>query len=388
MQHGSATDPYRIFFPLGILIGAMGVSIWPLYYYGVTAGYSGRAHAFVQTDGFLFAFIAGFLLTAVPRFTGTEAPSRRVQLILAAIVICCAAAFEFHFYVAGQTLYVVEHFLLLALIVRRFRRRQQDPPETFPLVGIGLLSGTLAALINAGIAWNLIGPAWDPLGKRLLTEGMALLLVLGIGGFLGPRLLGFAQLPQFIKVEQPARKQESDKNRFPYVLAGLTILLSLIAEYGFAIAPMAYVRAIAVSLVILSTVQPWKRPVVRTTLAWCVWFAHWFVILAVWIVALAPRYRIDFLHILFIGGFTLLILAVGTRVTLSHGGHGLAQERRSWPLRIGITTGFVAMLARVGAPFSGVLYFAHVAWAGILWIGGMLIWGFYVLKLIRTRPVS
>jgi uncharacterized protein involved in response to NO len=70
--HGASSDPYRIFFPLGIALGAAGVSIWLLYYYGLTEGYSGRAHAFVQTDGFLYAFIAGFLLTAIPRFTGTE----------------------------------------------------------------------------------------------------------------------------------------------------------------------------------------------------------------------------------------------------------------------------------------------------------------------------
>jgi uncharacterized protein involved in response to NO len=117
-----------------------------------------------------------------------------------------------------------------------------------------------------------------------------------------------------------------------------------------------------------------------------VWWAHWFVILAVWVVAVVPRYRIDFLHILFIGGFTLLILAVGTRVTLSHGGYALTQERRSWPLRIGISTGFVAMMARLGAPFSGFTYFGHLAWAAILWIGGMLFWGSYVVRLIRSRP--
>ena len=203
MRHGNTTDPYRIFFPLGIILGAMGVAIWPLYYYGVTQGYSGRAHAFVQTDGFLYAFICGFLLTAIPRFTGTEPPSRRVQYLLAAIVACCAAAFEFQFFIVGQTTFVVAHSFLLGLIISRFRRRRQDPPDTFPLVGLGLLSGTLAALINAGIAWNVIQPFWDPLGKRLMTEGMVLLLVLGIGGFLGPRLLGFAQLPQFDK-PQPA----------------------------------------------------------------------------------------------------------------------------------------------------------------------------------------
>src|SRR5215510_15562617 len=93
--HGKLTDPYRIFFPLGIILGVTGVAMWPLYYFAITASYSGRVHAYVQTDGFLYAFIAGFLLTAIPRFTGTESPSRRTQYVLAAIVAGSAIAFEF-----------------------------------------------------------------------------------------------------------------------------------------------------------------------------------------------------------------------------------------------------------------------------------------------------
>jgi uncharacterized protein involved in response to NO len=383
-QHGKTTDPYRIFFPVGVLLGTMGVLIWPLYYYGVTATYSGRAHAFVQTDGFLYAFIVGFLLTAIPRFTGTDTPSRPVQLTLAAIIVFTGVAFEFRFFIAGQIAFLVAHCILLILVIRRFRQRRQEPPETFPLVGIGLLCGMLAALLNAGIALNIIGPSWDLLAKRLLTEGMVLLLVLGIGGFLGPRLLGFAQLPQFSKTSP------LDEHRTTYIvryeIAGLIILISLIIEYRFGVSAMSFVRAAAATFVIMSTLKPWQLPAVRTTLSWCVWSAHWFVIVAVWIVAIEPRYRIDFLHILFIGGFTLLIFAVGTRVTLSHGGHALTLERRSWPLRIGITTGLIALLARIGAPFSGLTYFAHLAWAAILWISGVCLWGFYLIRLIRSRP--
>src|SRR5215472_3792738 len=104
--HGKPTDPYRIFFPLGIILGAMGVTIWPLYYYGITEGYSGRAHAFVQTDGFLYAFIAGFLLTAIPRFTGTEPPSRRTQYVLAAMLVFCAVAFELWSFAIANALFV------------------------------------------------------------------------------------------------------------------------------------------------------------------------------------------------------------------------------------------------------------------------------------------
>ena len=68
-------EPYRVFFPVGILCGLAGVAIWPLYSFGLTTTYSGRSHALVQIFGFLYAFIAGFLLTTVPRFTGTQPPS-------------------------------------------------------------------------------------------------------------------------------------------------------------------------------------------------------------------------------------------------------------------------------------------------------------------------
>jgi hypothetical protein len=294
-----------------------------------------------------------------------------------------AVAFEFQFFAIGTTLFIAAHFMLIALAARRFRMRKQEPPETFPLIGLGLIAGALGALINAGIAWNVVAPSLDLLGKRIMTEGMVLLLVLGVGGFLGPRLLGFAALPKFMPQETMDRDQT---NSLFYKVAGLAVLLSLIAEYGFGLGAMAFLRAAVVTAVIVSTNRPWKVPAMRTTLAWCVWTANWFVILSLWLAALVPKYRIDLLHILFIGGFTLLILAVGTRVTLSHGGHNLALERRSWPLRIGLTSGLIAILARVGAPFAPFSYFAHLAYAALLWIGGVLLWGMYLFRWTSSQP--
>ena len=378
--HGKLTDPYRIFFPIGIILGVTGVAMWPLYYFAITASYSGRVHAYVQTDGFLYAFIAGFLLTAIPRFTGTEPPSRRTQYVLAAMLVSCVVTFELWLFAIANALFVVMHAMVMTLAIRRFRRRQQNPPETFSLIGLGLIAGAAGAVIDFGVAWNVISPSLDLLGRRLLTEGMVLLLVLGIGGFLGPRLLGFAAFPKF----DVAEKSQSVKTLF-YKVAGLTILLSLIAEYGFGVTIVAFLRAAAATAVILATLRPWRFPAVRTTLAWCVWTAHWLILASVWLIAIAPRYRIDFLHVLFIGGFSLLILAVATRVTLSHGGYSLALERGSWPLRIGLSSGLVAMLARIGAPFAPFSYFEHLAYAGLLWIGGMLFWGFYLLRW-TSRP--
>jgi uncharacterized protein involved in response to NO len=119
-----------------------------------------------------------------------------------------------------------------------------------------------------------------------------------------------------------------------------------------------------------------------------VWTANWLIVAAVWLVALLPRYRVDFLHVLFIGGFSLLILAVATRVTLSHGGHDPRREQRSWPLRLGLTCGLIALMARIGAPFAPATYFEHLAFAGVLWMAGILLWGVYLVRLIRSVRLS
>ena len=369
-------EPYRVFFPLGMLCGLAGVAIWPLYSFGLTATYSGRSHGLVQVFGFLYAFIAGFLLTAVPRFTGTEPPSLATQLSLAGMLLVAAVSSELRAFAAATVAFVAAHAMLFTLVLRRFARRKQNPPPTFVYIGLGLVAGAAGALLMSGVTLELIPASWDLLGKRLLTEGMVMLLVLGVGGFLGPRLLGFAPPPSH---ELPL--ESSVSSVVASSIAGAVILIALIAGYGFDLSRMGYVRALVVSIVMFRSLQLRRRPVLRTTVSWAIWIAHWTIAIGVWVVAAAPRYRADFLHILFIGGFSLLILAIATRVTLSHGGHDLVQERRSWPLRIGITCMLVAMLARLGAPFTGTSYFSHLEWASLLWIAGILVWGGGIVRL-------
>ncbi len=388
--HGKRTDPYRVLFPFGILIGIAGVSIWPAYYFGLTAGYSGRAHAFVQIEGFVYAFVAGFLLTAIPRFTGTEAPGRTAQFILAGLILSSAAAFEFQIERAGHIGFLIAHVFVITLVASRYARKRNPPPETFPLVGLGLLAGLIGGTVNAAIAWQALEPSFDLLGKRLLTEGMLLLLVLGIGSFLGPRLMGFAQIPDFEKMGRLAGKTGLsflERNQ-SYILAltGAAIIASLIAEYRFQLGWAAYLRAALATAIIAAKIHPWRLPAVRTTLAWCVWMSFLFLLFGLWISAAAPPYRVDFLHIVFIGSFTLLILAVGTRVALSHGGHSLSAEQRSWVLRIGAAAVIIAMFSRAGAPFAAESFFEHLAIAALLWIAALAVWGYYVMGLLRRDP--
>ena len=369
-------------------MGIAGVSIWPLYYWEVLGWYNGRSHAFIQTDCFLYAFIVGFLWTAIPKFTGAQPPGRFIQYVVAMLIVAQAVAFEFRQFVPGHVLFVLSHAIVIAVAARCFIQRRNPPPETFVLVGLGLLAGLIAAVFNAGIALEWIPPELDLMGRRLMTEGMVLLLVLGVGGFLGPRLLGFAQLPNFQSIEKLANRTKPSVaiawRRPFYALAGLSILASVILEYAWNYAFLAWVRAAITTALVLLNIRPYRSPLTRTTLAWCVWAAHWLLMTASWVVPAIPRYRIDFLHVMFMGAFTLLVLAVGTRVVLSHGGHSLMEEKRSWPLRVGLTTGLVALSARLAAAFLPSSYYSHLAWAAVLWMVGILIWGSFLFRRIRS----
>src|SRR5205085_5895728 len=138
--------------------------------------------------------------------------------------------------------------IVIGCAARCFVRRRRPTPETFPLVGIGLLSGLFAALINAGISMELVTPDLDLVGRRLLTEGMVLLLVLGIGGFLGPRLLGFAQMPNF----QIGSKAGSKSDPKFYAAAGVLIFASVFLQYAYGMERMAWLRAAIASALAVS----------------------------------------------------------------------------------------------------------------------------------------
>lgn len=363
-------------------MGFAGLLIWPLVYLGILQGYWGLSHAFLQSNGFLFCYIAGFLLTALPRFTGTENPSIGSQLALAATVVIGAVALESQSDRIAHTAFVAGYLIFFVLVVARFLKRDRKPPETFSLIGIGVFAGFLGSVLNALAAYGVPIDGWALAGKRLPTEGMTLLLVLGVGGFLGPRLLGFEKLSlvNIGGLPQPAKQHLS--LRMIYLVLGVVILLSIPLEYGLGLTWMHAIRVLAASAVIALSLEPWRLPRAKTTLAWCVWVAVQLTWMGLWLAVIFPAYRVDMLHVLFIGGFTLLILAVGMRVTLSHGGHGLEPERKNWPLRLGLILGMIAVLSRVGAPFSPASYSEHLALASIFLMIALAIWGWRILRLM------
>jgi uncharacterized protein involved in response to NO len=110
-------EPFRIFFPAGILIGITGVALWPMYYGNVIVVYPGIPHARLMIEGFLGSFIIGFLGTAGPRITSTSPFSRREVLVLFTLDVLAAGLHLGESHRAGDTVFLgagklTEHVLL------------------------------------------------------------------------------------------------------------------------------------------------------------------------------------------------------------------------------------------------------------------------------------
>src|SRR5436190_13615106 len=87
-------EPFRVFFPEGVLAGIVGVALWPFYFGGVTSFYPGQAHARIMAYGLFGGFIFGFLGTAMPRLLSAPPLGVRYVLLLLflhfAMVLCFA----------------------------------------------------------------------------------------------------------------------------------------------------------------------------------------------------------------------------------------------------------------------------------------------------------
>ena len=87
-------DPWRVFFPLGVLLGWTGVLHWLLYGLGVGDAYRATFHATAQIQGFLTCIAIGFLYTFIPRRTGTPPPSALEMAAGAAAPVVATLAYR------------------------------------------------------------------------------------------------------------------------------------------------------------------------------------------------------------------------------------------------------------------------------------------------------
>lgn len=375
-------EPFRIFFPLGVLAGISGVSLWPLYFTGVHKFYPGIMHARLMIEGFMGAFIIGFLGTAAPRLTCTSHFSRRELWSLLILFAATVGTHIGHQHLLGDFLFLAMLLLFAGRMATRFARRADLPPPTFALVVFAFINAIAATILLLTGALGGGAPRCTLLGMLLLYQGFVLYLVLGIGGFLLPR---FLVLPAKQELPETRELTVGWKRRASFATTIGVILLATYVVEVFAAAPRlaAFIRFIAAGAFLAAEIPLHRSAAPRVTLTRALQLAPVLLLLGLLFPVLCPWQRVAGLHLVFIGGFTLISFTVATRVVLGHTGQGHLVAEPLVFLRTTIALLLTAAAFRIIGDFFVTTRGTLLDIASYAWIAGVLIWSWRILRRVR-----
>ena len=189
-------EPFRVFFLLGSLCALLGVSYWPVKLMGFAYGETPAMwHRFLQILGFLFAFIIGFLTTALPKLTQAERIKTGELLLLILLHVLCVGFVMFEFYPWALATAALLVLVLSLVLFQRFVSRKRSPPESFVFLPFGLLCGFLGFSLMSLYYFfpTKISDTLFELSRVLSFQAFILYPIVGVGGFLVRSILGFAQ---------------------------------------------------------------------------------------------------------------------------------------------------------------------------------------------------
>ncbi|MCE9612775.1 MAG: NnrS family protein [Lentisphaerae bacterium] len=378
-------EPYRLFFPLGVLWAVLGVGFWILKgHVPFMEPVSTKVHVWLQVYGFMGCFVIGFLGTAIPRFADARyLRPWEVLALLAGSTLTCLAVLGQLFLLAHMA-FSATLLLLGAFLLLRMMDHHSPLPVTFLFVPCGLLAALLGSLLQAAV---LLGVDWNvqTFASNLLFQGFIIFLVMGVGGFLIRSLLGGAP-------PSPADAPHRDAGwaRFAHEACAVGVFGSFWLEAYVSRGWGAGLRALLVTLEVVWQMRIDRLPRSGKLGAHWLRLALWLLLAGLWGDAvIAPRfplYRLAMLHLCFVGGFSMVTLAIATRVILSHTGAMHLLQRQYRPFAVAQTLLLLGLLARFGADFVPARYHQHLLYAAAFWLSGLLVWCVFVLARVLAAP--
>ena len=340
--------PYRLFFPLGLLLAWAGLAHWILFALGIDQAYRSIYHSIAQVQGFLTCFALGFLFTALPKRTQSAPPTKFELLVgAAAPVLTTAIALPEHF-AASQGPWIVLAIVMLAFTLRRFMgtRIGRRPPASFVLFPVAFALALVAiATIGFYGAFHL-DFAVHQLGRTLLLQGVFLLLVVGAASL---------ALPQITRGESvPDWKSGDLRALVPHLLGALLLVATFVIEVRGLTRTGYASRAAIVLALLLQHAELQRRPTKPGLTRKLLYAAAWMLPTGYVLAALFPNQAQLGLHVVFIGGFGLMVLAVGAHVTFAHEDRQDLAHGAPWQVKgLAVLVAFAVVaraLAVVGPP--------------------------------------
>lgn len=370
MKSLKAIEPYRLLFPLGVMFGVLGVYVWIAYALHPSSNHPSQLHSTLMLGTFMFSFVAGFLMTAIPKMTASF-PAQSFELVTAFVLILANALSA---YLAQSEVFyltsAISIFCLFAFFMRRFKARTKSPPSFFPFVVLGLLAGFSGALMMASAELLRMPPELFQFARKLYFECMILLLVLGIGSRLIPVISGRGKIDEAGGVGAVLRN----------TLLGIALIGAFSLESFRFILVGGILKCFIVSWVGLFSWGLVAKLKTKSRLAFGMRISGLMVLCGIYMSVLQPAFALHWMHLTYIAGFGLMTLTVASRVTLAHGSYDLSFEAQSNALWICGALVLTAAATRVSAPFMGVSYVSHLAYAAIVWISALGLWGVVFVK--------
>lgn len=377
------SEPYRLFFPLGVLLSWAGVGHWLLFGWGATQEYRSVFHAMTQVQGFLMCFAAGFLTTMLPRRTSSPAPALGLIVLCSICPVATSVAAWHEAWVLAQLCWLIFAVALLCFAVPRLGPTlgTRPPPHSFVWIPAALTLGILGALMTAvGAA---MGPAsWSlhEMGRGLVLQGMFVALVLGVGSF---------AIPLMIRGEAAADVAGEPRDRLVRILhlLGIGVLVaSFVVEAWGPVRLGLALRGAVTWAVLLLVARLHRAPRRPGLIRWSIWSAAWCVPIGYTLASLSPLAVTGPLHITFIGGFALLALSVGSQVILGHGGYERLKNGHPWALLVMIAALLLATLARVMMVVREDQLLRWTSWAAGLFLVATATWSAFLLPKLFREP--
>ena len=373
-------EPYRLFFPLGLLLGWAGVLHWLLHGAGWLANYRPVFHAIAQVQGFLMCFAAGFLFTAIPRRTETEGPSGRQMGLVALCAVGTTVCAWFQWFGLSQLCWLILVGTLIGFALGRVRGASagRKPPNSFVWIPLSLLTGVVGSLLIG--AYGILGDEYyglHELGRLLLLQAMFLGLVLGAGGMVLP-LIAYGR-----SAGDGSTTPGDRLARGAHLLAALLLAGSFWWEWRGDLQAAFVIRAAILAAVLALGSGLWRRPTVAGWHRRWIWLSAWMLPLGCLIVALFPLQKKAGLHVVFIGGLATMAFGVGMHVTLAHGGHERLVRGRPWQVPFYGALFMTAMVARGLMEFDQERYFVWMMLAAGAFVAATLFWAALALPRLR-----
>jgi len=356
------------FRPFYLLCGLYALAIVPLWLYrfahasvsfGALPGMYWHAHEMLF--GFVFAAIAGFLLTAVPSWTGARGFAGWPLGIVVALWVAgrvamgTVGAVPFGITMVAELALVPALLLLLAPPI--FRNANRNAPLLGVLVVLWLIDAAFLVALERADA---------PLASATMRLAIDLVLVL-------VTVIGGRIVPAFTANALRRRGETvAVTTRVPLEIAVIGVMV--VIAIGDVFAPdsvFAGALAACAAALHLLRLAGWRSFRTRgESILWVMhvayaWLPVGLALKAAWLLGQAP-WAMKWQHALTMGLFATMILAVMTRSALGHTGRPLAVSRAITAAYLLLTAG--ALVRVFGAALFPQHYLLALSLSGLAWV--------------------